>query len=54
MNKNKKRYLIYEITKRGKFLHMSTANIHLYRAKLRKMNKEGKKYLTLTQIKRIH
>lgn len=50
MNKTKRKYLIYEITKRGKFLHMSTSNIHLYRAKLKKMNAEGRKYLTLTKL----
>lgn len=50
MNKSKRKYLIYEITKQGKFLHMTTSSLHLYRAKLKQMNEQGRKYATLTKL----
>lgn len=50
MNKSKRKYLIYEITKKGKFLHLTTSSLHLYRAKLKQMNLQGRKYQTLTKL----
>lgn len=48
--KKTKKYLIYEVTKEGNFLHVSTTSLNYYRAKLKRMIEQGREYRTVTKI----
>lgn len=48
--KKTKRYLIYEVTKAGTFLHVSTTSLNWYRHKLKRMIEQGRKVKTVSKI----